>query len=290
VINLNQLKLSGFADEIDEDLDIQLQSLNKLNLQYIEIRGINGKSITTFSLEEIEHIKLKLKESNIQVSALASPIGKIAITEPFSEHLALFKQTIKIAQLLDTTYIRLFSFYIPNGAYEEHQKEVILRMKTMVEIAEENKIILLHENEKDIYGDSPSRCLELIHQMNSEYFKATFDFANFVQCGYQPIKAYQLLKDHILYIHIKDANFRDKQVVLPGLGDGDILEILGEAITSGYKGFLSIEPHLSDFKGLEALELNNENKFTEENKGFEKFLLALIYLKKILKQLEVKDE
>ncbi len=279
---MNYSKISGFADEIHDDFSIQLESLKNLGLNYIEIRNINGKSITSFSLTDVKRIKQQLDHANIQVSALASPIGKIYITEPFDEHLELFKYTVEIAKILNTSYIRIFSFYIPNKDYEGYKQEVFRRLREMTKIAEEKGIILLHENEKDIYGDSPARCLELIQQMNSANFRCTFDFANFIQCGYKPMDAYKMLKNHIEYIHIKDARFSDKQVVPAGLGDGEIKEIIKD-IVKDYHGFFSLEPHLGIFKGLELLELKVNINNSEEYNGFEKFKLALEHFKNIIK-------
>ncbi len=286
---MNQFFMSGFSDEIHEDLEIQLKSLQKLEIPYIEIRGVNGKSITFYKLEEVSSFYEQIKAHRIHVSALASPIGKIFITEPFDEHLELFKHTVDIAKLIKTQYIRMFSFYIPNHLYSDYKEEVVRRLKIFTKIAEENNIILLHENEKDIYGDSPKRCLELIQTINSPNFKITFDFANFIQCGYNPLDAYSLLKDEIIYFHMKDARFSDKQVVPVGLGDGDIKPILKKAIQNGYQGFLSLEPHLWEFVGQNELELNKKSNVILENK-FYQFSNAYQALQKILNQLEESHE
>ena len=62
------------------------------------------------------------------------------------------------------------------------------------------------------------------------------------------------------------------------------LLILKELKNSGYKGFLSLEPHLGSFKGLENLEL--DDKMTElEGSTPEKFTLAYESLINILKEI-----
>ena len=60
---------------------------------------------------------------------------------------------------------------------------MISKIKQFAEIAGKYNVILLHENEKDIYGDISRRCHEILKAVDSPYFKAIFDFANFVQCG-----------------------------------------------------------------------------------------------------------
>ncbi|WP_342352024.1 sugar phosphate isomerase/epimerase family protein [Neobacillus soli] len=78
-------------------------------------------------------------------------------------------------------------------------------MKEFAAIAEKYDLIFLHENEKDIYGDIGRRCKEILKEVGPPSFKAIFDFANFVQCGEDSQECYDLLKDDIVYIHIKDV-------------------------------------------------------------------------------------
>ena len=44
--------ISGFSDEIDKNIDIQFQVLNKLNIKFFEPRGIDGKNISLLTLDE----------------------------------------------------------------------------------------------------------------------------------------------------------------------------------------------------------------------------------------------
>ena len=77
--------------------------------------------------------------------------------------------------------------YIPEGKDPaDYREEVLKRWKEFLKAAEGTGIVLLHENEKEIYGDTPERCLDLVESLNSDYFRLTFDTANFVQCGVEP--------------------------------------------------------------------------------------------------------
>ena len=87
-----------------------------------------------------------------------------------------------------------------------------------------------------------------------DHFKATFDFANFIQCGQNTLEAYEMLKPYIEYVHVKDARLSDGEVVPAGTGDGQLLDIFEKLDASGYKGYLSLEPHLANFAGLANLE------------------------------------
>ena len=98
----------------------------------------------------------------------------------------------------------MFSFYIPEGEKpESYREEVMNRWRQFMQAAQGPGITLLHENEKGIYGDTPLRCLDLVRELNSEDMKLIFDPANFVQCDVETYpEAYELLKDHIAYMHI----------------------------------------------------------------------------------------
>lgn len=241
------MKLTGFGDEISPDFTEQLDVLESEGIKHIELRSVWGKNIIELTELEIIHIKKELNKRGFRVSAIGSPIGKISILDDFSTQLNDLDKVIMLAKNFDTAYIRVFSFFIPKkDDHFTHREEVINRLKAMVKKAEENDVILLHENEKGIYGDSPECCLDLITAISSPNFRAVFDMANFVQCGVKPYtEAYPLLKPYIEYVHIKDARFSDGKVLPPGLGDGEIQALLTKLTEDSYQGFLSIEHHLA---------------------------------------------
>ncbi|NIK77141.1 sugar phosphate isomerase/epimerase [Paenibacillus castaneae] len=267
------LMISGFSDEISSDFDTQLQVVSELGMHYISLRGIDGKNIGDFTIEEIkEKVLPRLHKYAIGVSSIGSPIGKVFINdeEGFAKQKLMLERLCHIAHLLNCKYIRIFSFYIPKGENADQYREaVISKLKEFAVIAGKYEIILLHENEKDIYGDIARRCSEMLNAVASPYFKAIFDFANFVQCGEDTQACYDLLKDEVVYIHIKDAVSTDSQNVVCGTGEGKIPEILAQALESGYKGFLTLEPHLVLFDSLKDLELEDAAEVIKDNKGLD---------------------
>lgn len=278
--------ISGFADEIAPSLDTQIEVIKKLGISHIEMRGVNGKPLVEHSLEEVRKIKEQLDENVIKLSSVGSPIGKILITDSFEEHFRLFEKTVEIAKIMETRYIRIFSFFIPEQENaEDYKEEVFNRMRRFIEYAKEHDVVLLHENEKDIYGDIAYRCEELMNEFYCDNFKAVFDFANFVQCGQDTKKAYEILKPYIAYIHIKDALADTGDVVPAGYGDGNVEEILKKLLKCGYTGYLSLEPHLSDFVGFSDLE-QNESKEKKKLTGEEAYTLAYESLNKILENIK----
>ena len=66
-----------------------------------------------------------------------------------------------------------------------------------------------------------------------------------VQVGERPPENWKLLKPYTAHIHIKDAVLSDGHIVPAGKGDGGIGQVLPDAYRSGYRGFVSLEPHLA---------------------------------------------
>ncbi|WP_113674152.1 sugar phosphate isomerase/epimerase family protein [Vallitalea guaymasensis] len=283
---MSKFILSAFSDEASMDLTTQLDVLQKHGIEYMEMRGVNDKNVADLTLEEAGEIKKELDKSGIKVSAIGSPIGKIGITDSFEPHLDKFKHVLELSKILDTKYIRMFSFFIPEGEDpDDYKDETIRRWKGFLEAAKDYDVILLHENEKDIYGDIPRRCYELVKALKCPQFKLIYDFANFVQCDVENYPdGFDLLKDEVIYFHIKDALYKNHKVVPAGYGDGQLEEILREAKDTGYEGFLSLEPHLGNFKGFAELENGQVNEELEDS-GPVKFAVAVDALKELLKKL-----
>lgn len=281
---MSKFILTAFADEINKDLKTQMDVLENHNIKYIDLREINRKCIVDYTLDEVAEIKKQLDERGFKISAIASPIGKIYITDDFEPHLELFKHTLDIADILEVKYIRMFSFFIPHGEEPvKYRQEVLNRWNEFISAAKGRDVILLHENEKEIYGDTPERCLDLIETLNCKYMKVLIDPANFVQCNVETFPyAYNMLKDYIEYLHIKDALFTSGKVVPSGCGDGKIKEILCDLHERGFEGFISLEPHLGYFEDLDRLYEGDIEEVQFERNCLEYFETAAHALKKVI--------
>jgi 3-dehydroshikimate dehydratase len=246
------IRLSAFADEISPDLNEQIAVLSSENIHFLDLRSVWNTNVLDLSNQQITTIKKALDAHGIAVAAIGSPIGKVPVDSPFEEHLQRFERAIELAQFFHTPFIRLFSFYPPSDASAANsinslrwRDEVIRRLREMTARARAAGIILLHENEKDIYGDTIVRCVELLQACNDAHFQAVFDPANFIQCGQTPYPdAYEALRPWIRYVHVKDAR-PDGSIVIAGEGVAHWSELLLRLREDGYGGFFSLEPHLA---------------------------------------------
>lgn len=287
---MSKFVLTAFADEICDDLTGQMDVLDRHGIKYIEFRAADGKGVAAYTIEEARAAQARMEARGFAVSALGSPAGKSFIDGDFEPAFGQFKHIVELAKAFGTQYIRVFSFYIPEGEDPAmYRSEVMKRLRAMAEYAQEQDVILLHENEKAIYGDVASRCRDIFDTVQSPALWATYDPSNFVQCGERNYPdAFRLLRDKIRYVHMKDSVYVtggaeadagfDAHVVSDahrpvGQGDGNCREILSALWQEGYKGFLSIEPHL----------VNNHDI---PGTGAEKFDVAANALKELIKTIQ----
>ncbi len=250
------MNIYAFADEASAVIDQQIIALKRNNLQGLEIRNVDSVNVSDITDAKAYEVKKKLDENGLITFSVGSPIGKINIIEDdFENHLEKLRRTANIANILGTKNIRMFSFYYPNTHTPDGVRgQVMDSMGKMLEVAKQNGVILCHENEKGIYGDTAERCLDLFK--NFSELKCVFDPANFVQCEQDTIKAWETLKDYVYYLHIKDA-LKDGNVVPAGEGAGNIPFILKEYAKKGGNS-ITLEPHLKIFEGLKNLEKADE--------------------------------
>lgn len=240
--------LSAFSDEIDPAIGLQVEHCRKNGVTHIELRMVDKVNVLDFTADQRKAIKSALDAGGLGVIAIGSPIGKVAIDKPWSEHFDRFKIAVDAAEYFGAPMIRVFSYYPAGGEgkgdVNPHAEEIFDRFRKKVEYIQNRNVTLVHENEKGIFGEGGRNCLALMKAVNSPKLRTAFDFANFVQAKEKPIDNWPLLKPYTTHIHIKDAVMSDGHVVPAGHGDGNVEEILKDAYASGYRGFLTLEPHL----------------------------------------------
>ena len=258
------IRLSAFADEISPDLEEQLATLQREGIHYLDLRSMWNVNVLDLSDAQIGQIKYALDEHGMSVAAIGSPLGKTTIDSPFDVTMQQLERAIQVAQAFGTPFIRIFSFYPPAHPHVvstragTNRDEVMRRLRLMSERASSANVTLLHENEKDIYGDTIDRCVDLMRNCANEHFKAVLDPANFIQCAQVPYPdAYDALHPWLAYMHVKDA-LPDGSVVAAGEGATRWPDLLQRLRADGYDGFFSLEPHLAaagQFSGFSGPDL-----------------------------------
>lgn len=239
--------LSGFGDEIDPDPETQIAVLQALGARHVEVRSAWGVNVVDLDDARLSALVERLSTADMAVSAVASPIGKVDVDEDPESEVVRLERVIRVARALQTPYIRIFSFFLEGRSPEIARDAVLARMARLAETASRHGVILLHENEKGIYGDTPERVLDIVESVGSPALRVAWDSANFVQVGVaRPHDSgFALLRPHLEYLQVKDAIAATGEVVPAGQGDGQVALTIQALAADGYTGFASLEPHLA---------------------------------------------
>ena len=240
--------LSAFADEVSQDPQSQMDTLGANGVKYIELRAAFGTNVLKLSEDQCAELKKQYSDRGFGVSCIASPIGKVRLDEDRSRHFDDFKHAVDLAEFFDSRYIRIFSYYPPEGeAIVKYRGQVIDRLNEQVDYVTNRNVTLVLENESNLFGAVPERCVYLLAAVRSKKLVAAFDPANFVNMDIPDIyhTCWMPLRSYVGYFHIKDFKYGERDRAVPaGEGDGDIPAILRDAAADGYHGFLALEPHL----------------------------------------------
>lgn len=245
------IKFSAFADEVSTDFREQLRFMQSQQVPYIELRFVNKKNSLDLTKDELAEVKMMLDDHGIKVSAIASPIGKVKIDEPFCPHFDRYKHAVELAHYFNTSLIRVFSYYAPSagGVIDDFRMEVMERMEQKATYLKGSDIIMVHENESHIYGHSAENCVDIVKTVNSPNLKLAYDPANFVwgdNITDNVDRCWPLMQPYVVHIHIKDWKLGSKDIgAMPGEGDGQIDVLLNALAGMQYNGFITMEPHLN---------------------------------------------
>lgn len=248
--------LSAFADEISPDPREQVAVLKQCRVRFIEFRSIHKTNVLALSDEQLREFKRLLDGEGMGLSAIGSPVGKVAVDADFNQHLDKLKRAIELCGVFGTKGIRVFSYYPPGNDpnfdpanWPKHRDEVMRRMGAMADLAAKSNVVLFHENEHRIYGDSPERVADIFRTVNSPALRAAYDAANYTYGNFDPVEGWEKTKEFTTHFHIKDWKQGGHAAgheygVIAGTGDGQIAHSIKGAVAMGYKGYAVMEPHL----------------------------------------------
>lgn len=252
------IKLCAFADESGTELKTQIENLRKNNIYAVEMRSCDGINVSEFTREKAEEVYKAFSANDIEVWSLGSPLGKIDIDQPFETHFEMLKRLTETAHIMHTDKIRMFSYFVGRGDYENRKEEVAERLNIMCGYAEKNAVKLCHENESEIFGATVDNCLYLYDNVPGLY--PVYDPANFIMWDESIPYALEKLYGKAYYFHIKDVIRATKSIVPAGCGDGDIdfmVKNLRRDTT------FTLEPHLHVFAGYSSIDKKQlKNRFT----------------------------
>jgi len=240
---------SGISDEAGTSLELQIKAHLALGWKHIELRNIDGINLTDLCDGVFQEVADKLAEAGIAVSCFASQLCNWS--RPISKHPDIDFQELERAiprmQQLGCRFIRTMSY--PNAGWPEAKwrDEAVARVKVLARMAEDADIILAHENCDGWGSQGPKQTLELLDRVGSDHLRLLWDTGNAVPHGQDPWAYYTAVRDHIVYIHIKDGVVEDGKMryTFPGEGAARVKDVARDVLKRGYQDGFSIEPHLA---------------------------------------------
>ena len=250
---LAPLTLSGLADEASDDLAGQISANQAIGWASIELRLIGGKQTSwQISDAEFETVASSLDDAKMRVTAFASSIGNWSrpITGDFSIDQNELKLAVPRMQRVGVSWIRTMSWVRNEVALDTWRDEAVRRYKALAQVAGDGGITLLHENCEGWGGLSPKHAKEFHERINHPSVGVLFDIGNTVAYGLDAWEFYTEVKPFIKHVHVKDCKKnpeggKSSLFTMPGEGDAEVKRILTDLIKSGYRGAITIEPHVA---------------------------------------------
>lgn len=253
--------ISGFTDEVSDDLTLQIKALKELGWGHIDLRTVNGKNVSSLSDNEFDRVYDQLSENNIEIACFGSSVANWSRSalDAFELDLREMKQSARHMKKAGVRFIRIMSYKVehPIELGSDLETVIIENIKQIVEVAEDHGLICLHENCETWGGQSCHHSLRLLEKVDSPALKLVFDTGNPVSMKYiygpepysyqDSYRFFKEVREHIAYLHIKDARLENgmAQYTFPGEGDGKVKEILRVIGENDMAIPISIEPHVA---------------------------------------------
>jgi sugar phosphate isomerase/epimerase len=255
--------ISVFADDIDQDLDRALDVVQEMGLHWIEIRSAWGKNLLFQSHKELERVAQTIHDREIKVCSVAAPIFKSRLEghggtrgelfhgeerDTLEEQLELIRRGAHVARMFNTQLVRCFSFWSLGVRPEEVWHKLLKQFRPAVQVAEDENITLILENDSECNLVSGYDVARFIQELGSQHLRSLWDPANAAFAGEVPYpEGFGHVRNLVSHVHIKDVT-RDTDTgelswVPVGQGSVDLAGQLQALWTDGYEGVLSIENH-----------------------------------------------
>lgn len=269
-----KLGISGQALGKVNDLEEILAILNKYDVKNIEIWPVNipcadkskpaGES--QYEGRDISKAKEILKKHGINVACVTMP-GAFdrELSSDVKQYSESLKYTVEVAMELGAKVVNHYCYYLSLDENND-EKRIIPFIEPALKKAEEYGITMVLENEAHDATRRPEGMLKILKAVNSKYFCTNYDACNYFHASQEGFPyAYDLLKSHIAYVHIKNGCVYNPEAGYPVESKGSLMtgghapnHIYYPVISKGavnvdglllrlksdsYEGYCVMEPH-----------------------------------------------
>jgi sugar phosphate isomerase/epimerase len=167
--------------------------------------------------------------------------------EELKTELEQVKMTIDLAAFVGARSIRVF----PGDDKPESIDKMVPWFKRAAEYAAEKNVYMAFENEGkegEVIVGTPDMCVELAEKVGSPYFGVLYEPGNLTYGGTDYRRALEVMKNHVVHTHFKDAAPVGDKVEMMHFGEGiiDFPWIVEQLDEVGYEGDFSLEYEMYD--------------------------------------------
>ena len=276
MINDKKLKLALPTDAISMDIETSFLVGLDWGINVYELKRLFNKRLPSFDKADVDYIKNSIKKNKITICSLSPGIfkGKLNSDQTNSE-INNFDRIMNFAEEFETNKIIVFGFEFERLDYFDGD-EIISKMTSIYENllnkCVSKNITLLVENDRGHFANNGNILLKVLKNLSSDNFKVNWDPCN---CIGEPNSMkpfpnfYDLIKDRIGHLHIKDAiEFEKKHKnIMIGKGEVNWADQIVALKENNYSGYYVIEPHFghrihSTYNHIESFKkIFNEAKF-----------------------------
>lgn len=208
------IRLAVYNDIFGDEVDTQIKALKENEINVVELKTINNKSISLLSEDEIINFAVKFLDAQIYILSLHSDIGIQDLSENYETELDNLAKLLKVAVRLDIKNIFIHTYL----KKECNRSKIFERLSSFVELSRKYNVDLVFENEQNYYSDTLENILDLIR--NIDGIKYAYNPSNFLLChsnSYNTISALSsitsiyhlndLIKDKMSYVALNEGDF-----------------------------------------------------------------------------------
>jgi sugar phosphate isomerase/epimerase len=287
-LSKSPFKISVINDEISQDFGHACSVASRqFGMGYIELRSMWDKNVLKLSSNEIAEAQRILKDNNLQVTDIASPLFKVdwpgapkSRFSPrhdqfnadftFDQQEEVLERSIELAKIFRTDQVRCFDFWRLDQP-KPYREGINARLQNAAEKAGRSEITLVLENEPACNTATAAEAAHVLSAVKSKHLMLNWDPGNASAHGEQAYPdGYNLLpKDRIGHCHCKDVIRKADGFDWAPMGHG-VIDWVGQFRAlkrDGYHGGISLETH---WRGAGTPEASTRQSWTGMKEDLQK--------------------
>ena len=277
---MRELFLSGFTDEAADDLEGQIKALKTLGWKYFEARSMNSVNIHDLDDAAFEKVCAVLGETGVKINCFGSTIANWGspVDGDFEAAMVTVKRAVARMKRLGVPLIRIMSYAVicdeqKRPLPDQKEEKRFRQLREICGAFLDAGITPVHENCFNYGGMSWEHTLKMLDAVPG--LKLVYDTGNpgltpdfrkpWPYPNQDSFEAWEHLKAHVVHIHIKDGRRNpqsgEESYFFPGEGDCEVKKILSDAVSGGYAGSFTIEPHMASVFHDASVQSSPEQRF-----------------------------